>query len=131
MKASHLLVGVLSVLAFLATGLYMRANFPALYADNEALRYIYRANHIYLLLASLVNIALGVYLVAPKSGWRALLSRVGSGLVLLAPFVLCYAFFVEAPKASPERLFTALGVVLVSLGVVAQLPCYRVSRALS
>jgi hypothetical protein len=56
---------------------------------------------------------------------------VGSGLVLLAPFVLCYAFFLEAPKASPERVFTALGVVLVALGVVSQLPCYRVSRVLS
>jgi hypothetical protein len=125
-KAPHLLVGLLGVLVFLATGLYMRSNFPALYANDEALRYMYRANHVYLLLASSVNIALGVYLVAPKSGWRALLSRVGSGLVLLAPFVLCYAFFVEAPKASPERVFTVLGVSLVALGVVAQLPCYRI-----
>ena len=129
MRTSHLLVGVLGVLVFLATGLYMRANFPALYAGNETLRYMYRANHVYLLLASLVNIALGVYLVVPGTGWKARLSRVGSGLVLLAPFVLCYAFFVEVPKASPERIFTALGVVLVALGVVLHLPCYRMPRA--
>jgi len=129
MRASHLLVGVVGVLVFLATGLYMRSNFPALYAANETLRYMYRANHVYLLLASVVNLALGVYLVAPGTGWKAGLSRVGSGLVLLAPFVLCYAFFVEVPKASPERIFTALGVVLVALGVVLQLPCYRMSRA--
>ena len=129
MRTAHLLVGVLGVLVFLVTGLYMQSNFPALYAGNETLRYMYRANHVYLLLASLVNIALGVYLVAPGTGWKARLSRVGSGLVLLAPLVLCYAFFVEVPKASPERIFTALGVVLVALGVVAQLPCYRMSRA--
>jgi hypothetical protein len=124
MKASHLFVGVLGVLVFLATGIYMQSNFPALYAGNEALRYMYRASHVYLLLASVVNIALGIYLT-PSAGWRAWLSRVGSSLALLAPFVLCYAFFVEVPKASPERVFTALGVLLVALGVVVQLPCYR------
>ena len=127
MQASHLFVGALGVLVFLATGIYMQSSFPALYADNETLRYMYRANHVYLLLASVVNVALGIYLT-PNVGWRAWLSRVGSSLALSAPFVLCYAFFVEVPKASPERLFTALGVLLVALGVVVQLPCYRVSR---
>ena len=129
MRRAHLLVGVFGVLVFLGTGLYMRSGFPGLYVGNEALRYMYRANHIYLLLASLVNMVLGIYLAAPEAGWRALLSRIGSVLVVLSPALLCYAFFAEVPKASPERVFTALGVFALAAGVVAQLPSYRVRGA--
>jgi hypothetical protein len=126
MRRAHFLVGALGLLAFLGTGLYMRSGFPELYAGNEALRYMYRASHIYLLLGSLVNIVLGIYLAAPEAGWRALLSRIGSALVISSPVVLCYAFFAEVPKASPERVFTALGVLSLAAGVVAQLPSYGV-----
>ena len=122
MRKLHLIVGLAGVAAFLATGVYMRTHFPALYGGNEALRYIYRANHVYLLLASLVNVALGVYLVRGQAGWRASLGRVGSVLALLSPVLLSYAFFAEAPRASPERIVTALGVFAVALGIAAQLP---------
>ena len=122
MRAAHLVVGLLGVLAFLGTGLYMASGFPQLYAGNEALRHMYRANHVYLLLASLVNLALGVYFAAPRAGWTALLSRIGSALVILSPFILCYAFFAEAPRASPERTFTFFGVLFAALGVMGQLP---------
>jgi hypothetical protein len=128
MRPAHFLIGSLGVVVFLGTGLYMRASFPELYAGDEALRHMYRANHVYLLLASLVNMVLGIYLVAPGGGWRAVLSRIGSGLAILSPMVLCYAFFAEVPKASPERIFTTIGIVLVALGVLAQLPGYPMSR---
>jgi len=122
MRKLHLLVGLAGIAAFLGTGLYMRAHFPAAYAGNESLRYMYRANHIYLLLASLVNVTLGVYLVRAETGWRASLGKAGSVLALSSPAVLCYAFFAEVPSASPERIATALGVFAIALGVVAQLP---------
>lgn len=125
MRTAHLWIGLLGVLVFLGTGLYMRSGFPELYAGNEALRYMYRANHIYLLLTSLVNVALGVYLAGPERGWRAWLSRIGSALTLVSPLVLCHAFFAEAPKAVPQRNVTALGIYFVALGVVAQLPGRR------
>jgi hypothetical protein len=126
MRHAHLLVGVLGVLVFLATGVYMQSGFPDLYAGNEALRYMYRANHIYLLLASLVNVVLGVYLAAPAGGWRARTSKIGSVLAISSPVLLGYAFFAEVPNASPERVVTALGVFLVALGAVGQLPSYRI-----
>jgi hypothetical protein len=107
----------------------MRAGFPELYGGNEALRYIYRANHAYILLASLVNIVLGIYLAAPHGGWRSFVSRLASLLAILSPAVLVYAFFAEAPNASPERVFTVLGVFLALLGVLGQLPNYRVVRS--
>ena len=86
---------------------------------NEALRYIYRASHVYVLLASLVNLALGVHLVAGRAGWRATLATGGSLLALASPVVLCFAFVFEVPEASPERTMTLLGVVALALGVAA------------
>jgi hypothetical protein len=129
MRKLHLIVGLAGVAVFLGTGVYMRAHFPAAYAGNEALRYTYRANHVYLLFASLVNVALGVYLTRAAIGWRASLATAGSVLALLSPGLLCYAFFAEAPRASPERIVTLLGVVAVALGVVAQLPSAGGSKA--
>jgi hypothetical protein len=80
-------------------------------------------------MASLVNVALGVYLVTVESGWKALVTRIGSVLAIVSPPILCYAFFAEAPKAAPGRLLTALGVFVLLLGVLAQLPNCRTDEA--
>ena len=53
MRIMHLLIGLVGFAAFLGTGLYMARHFPGAYASDEAIRYMYRANHVYLLLASL------------------------------------------------------------------------------
>ena len=113
----HFVVGLGGVVAFLVTGAYMRAGFPDLYAANEVLRYLYRSNHVYILLASLVNVALGVHLTEVAAGWRTSVSRTGSLLALAAPVVLCFAFFLEAPVASPERVLTLLGVATLAAGI--------------
>src|SRR5688572_7252863 len=117
LRKLHFAVGLAGVVAFLATGAYMRAGFPDLYAANEVLRYLYRSNHVYVLLASLVNVALGVHLAAVAPGWRAMVSRVGSLLALASPVVLCFAFFLEAPVATPERILTLLGVAALAAGI--------------
>jgi hypothetical protein len=83
---------------------------------------MYRANHVYLLLASLVNVALGCYWSGARAGWRGKLALGGSWLLLLAPAVLLYAFFAEPPRGSPERGFTFIGVLLTLVGVVVQWP---------
>lgn len=113
----HFAVGVAGVVVFLATGAYMRAGFPDLYATNEVLRYLYRSNHVYILLASLINVALGVHLGPVAPGWRSGVSKLGSLLALAAPAVLCLAFFLEAPRASPERILTLLGVSALAAGI--------------
>jgi hypothetical protein len=117
LRKLHVVVGLAGVVAFLVTGVYMRAGFPDLYAANEVVRYLYRSNHVYVLLASLVNVALGVHLAPVAPGWRATVSTLGSILALAAPVVLCWAFFIEAPKASPERVLTLLGVVALAAGI--------------
>jgi hypothetical protein len=117
LRKLHFFVGLLGVVAFVVTGAYMRAGFPDLYATNEVVRYLYRSNHVYVLLASLVNVALGVHLTAAAPGWRATVSLLGSLLALAAPVVLCFAFYFEAPVPTPERVLTLVGVVAVTAGI--------------
>jgi hypothetical protein len=110
------------MLAFLGTGGYMATHFPAAYEANEVIRYTYRANHAYLLLGSLINIAVGVYRPGTRPGWRGIIGQAGSVLMQAALFVLLYAFFFEAPHATPERAATVLGVLMLLVGVLAQWP---------
>jgi peptidoglycan/LPS O-acetylase OafA/YrhL len=110
------------VLAFLGTGAYMASHFPAAYEGHEAIRYMYRANHVYLLLGSLINLAVGIYRAGSRPNWRGIVGLIGSVLILAAPFVLLYAFFIEAPRGTPERAVTLLGVLLLLVGVLAQWP---------
>ena len=125
MRRLHLAVGIAGVFVFLVTGVYMWMYFPELYRGDEALRFMYRANHVYILLASLVNVVLGVYLAAQRAGWRATFGSVGSGLVILSPLILGLAFVVETPSATPDRALTVLGVFILFIGVLAQLPNNR------
>lgn len=122
LRSLHLLVGLGGALAFLGTGAYMATHFPAAYEGHETIRYMYRANHVYLLLGSLINLALGIYRPGSRPGWRGIVALAGSALVLAAPFVLLTAFFFEAPRGTPERAATLLGVLLLLIGVLAQWP---------
>jgi len=119
-RSLHLLVGIGGVLAFLGTGAYMATHFPAAYESHEAIRYTYRANHVYLLLGSLINLAVGIYRTGTRPGWRGTIGLAGSVLILAAAFVLLYAFFFEAPRGVPERPATFVGILMLLVGVLAQ-----------
>jgi hypothetical protein len=94
----------------------MRMRFPDVYVDDEALRYIYRANHVYVLLASLVNIVLGMYFKVSDRPWRVWAARIGSVLIMASPIVLVFAFFIEAPNVTPDRVLTLVGVIALGAG---------------
>jgi hypothetical protein len=112
----HVWLGLGGVLIFLYTGLYMRWHFPEAYSNQEAVRYLFRANHVYILLAALLNLAVGFYLSEVGPGGTRKLTAVASLLVVAALPLLVYAFFVEPPKASPERPVTVFGIVCVAAG---------------
>lgn len=114
----HFWTGITVVVLFLLTGLYMRWHFPDAYAAHETIRYLYRANHIYLLFAGLVNVGLGLYLDARPDTWRKTVQRIGSVLVLAAPVLLLAAFLHEPPQAVPERPLTAAGIFSAAIGML-------------
>src|SRR5262245_60638478 len=102
----HFWGGILMIIAFVLTGQYMSWRFPELYAPNETIRFMFRANHIYVLMSGLVNIAVGAYLVMHPRRWRRILQLIGSTLLLIAPVVLIIAFFYDPPRADVERVMT-------------------------
>jgi hypothetical protein len=130
LRRFHRLVGLLGLGAFLATGIYMLKGFPALHAGNDAIRFQYRANHVYVLLASLVNVALGLFPaglaeVAVLRRWRVVLQEIGAAMTLVAPALLVFAFFVEPDRGSPQRILTTGGIALLLGGILLQLPARR------
>ena len=92
LRKLHFVVGLAGVVAFFVTGTYMRAGFPDLYATNEVLRYLYRSNHVYVLLASLVNLALGVHFtaVARRLAGHGFAARLAPGPRFARRSMLCF-----------------------------------------
>ena len=95
MPRVHLTVGILTVVAFLGSGPYMRIRVPAMAVLEDGLRMMYRSRHIYLLGSGLVNLMLGLYVHTWAAGWRKRTQTAGSVLLLAAPFLLLLAFINE------------------------------------
>jgi hypothetical protein len=106
MRRLHLVVGLGGVVAFLLSGQYMDRVHNHLADMEPTPRLLFRSTHIYLLLASLVNLALGLYLTPTPSPWRTWLRHAGSVLVLAAPVLLAIGFFVEPWLTDLERPYT-------------------------
>jgi hypothetical protein len=118
MKRLHRLVGLFGIAAFLATGVYMRRHDPALHSLDSATRLLFRSRHIYLLLASLLNLNLGTYLSSSPARWRRKFQSTGSVLILAAPFVLLCGFIVEPRLTDLRPSYTQpaiIGLVVASL----------------
>ncbi|MGH7134031.1 MAG: hypothetical protein ACREJO_19055 [Phycisphaerales bacterium] len=117
-RKCHTWLGVLGLAVFLGTGLYMRHRFPGAYADDASVRYLYRANHAYILLASLVHLALGTGGPLDRIGWGRAMISTGSWFAIVAVPVLIWAFFTEPRHPDPFRPLTTLGIGALLLGVV-------------
>jgi hypothetical protein len=102
----HLIMGLVDVVAFLASGQYMGLVYDHLSGMDDATRLLFRSTHIYLLLASLLNLALGLYAVEVPAGWRRWLQRAGSLLVLAGPPLLAAGFLREPWLSGLDRPFS-------------------------
>lgn len=114
--AIHRYIGIITVLVFFITGVYMFFNFPGLYGDNQVIRFLYRANHVYLLFGGLLNVAFGLYVHFSDKKWQRYFQNAGSVMIQLGPIILLAAFYYEPSLASPERPWTTLGVTLLLAG---------------
>ena len=122
MARIHRLAGLGFILLFVSTGIWLRFRGQAVIEQGEAIRFSLRTNHVYILFASLVNIAVGMNPPVPVVNLRRRLQLVGSALLLTAPLVLLTAFIVEGPQARPFRPITEAGVMLMFLAVMFQVP---------
>jgi hypothetical protein len=103
---AHWLVGLVTLVAFPLTGAYMLH--MALVPDLDTVpRLIFRSRHLFLLLAAVANLALS------NSHPVRLAQRVAAILIMVSPFLLFGAFFIDPRnglKSSPVFHFSMYGL---------------------
>jgi len=121
MRNWHRVVGIIGIVIFLLTGVYMRLHVPAMPDLDDASRLLLRSRHIYLLLASLVNLTTGVNYRVATGRFRRWIQAAGSVLLLAAPLLLLLAFFIEPQQVLLDRKLAARGIICVAIGAISQL----------
>jgi hypothetical protein len=121
----HFWTGFVGILVFLASGQYMFHAHGHLAGMADGPRMLYRSAHIYLLLCSILNLLIGVYLQPLNQRIPALLQYLTSGIILLSPFFMLTGFFLDPLGSELHRPVTRLGlyalfaiaVLLIVLGL--------------
>lgn len=120
MRKAHLAVGVAGVVAFVASGMFMRHHHPPLSGLGDASRLLFRSRHIYILASGLVNLMLGLYMQPRPNGWRQHAQNIGSGLLIASVALLIVAFVIEPSRGlQPEMMFSHLGLYALFGGAMA------------
>lgn len=105
-KALHYWVGILGIVAFVLTGQHMANTLGGLVDIPDGPRMIYRSAHLYLLLCSVLNLALGVYWSEQVGTLRRLAQRVTSIMILVSPALMLLGFFLEPSLGDLTRTYT-------------------------
>jgi hypothetical protein len=121
MRQLHRVVGIAMLLAFLGTGQYMDRVYAHLHGMSDARRMLFRSDHIYLLLAAISNLMLGLYL-APCDAQRArVVQTIGSIAIIAAPFLFLIGFFTEPWMANLARPYTRPAIYAMFGGALLHL----------
>ncbi|SRR5712692_5339406 len=122
MRRTHLIIGLLGVIAFVITGQVMGHHNPRMQSLTADVRMMYVSRHIYLLGAALVNLVLGLYLQVNPPGWQRVMQRIGSLLVLLSAVSLLLAFSAEPALGLAGRGWRSyFGMIALFAGVMTHL----------
>ena len=111
----HIALSITFILVFLGTGVYMLSGFPELYRGREEIRMMYRATHIYILFAALVNLLVG-QAIGEQEHRSKYLQWLASALLILTPFMLTAAFFIEPSGYLIERPISFFAVIFLFAG---------------
>lgn len=117
----HLIFGVLLFAAFLVTGQFMRRDFPDKSLIDQEFRILMRSRHIYILLASMSHVLLGVYFQASAIAIKRYLQYAGSVLLTVGGLLLLYAFAFETYTAHGYSQFSRNGLYVVLAGTIFHL----------
>lgn len=100
---AHWLVALLTLLIFPLTGQYMRHIVGVPHLDSVP-RLIFRSRHLFLLLAGVANLALSNSQPFHRG------QRVASVLIMVAPFFLVAAFFIDPARGLDSSTIFRLGM---------------------
>ncbi len=117
----HLIFGILLFAAFLVTGQFMRRDFPDKSVIDQEFRILMRSRHIYILLASLSHVLLGVYFQTSAAALKRLVQYAGSVLLTAGGVLLLYAFVFETYSNHGYSQFSRNGLYIVLAGTIFHL----------
>jgi len=117
LRKIHFISGLILLIIFPVTGVYMRYRIPHLMEENDRLRFSMRGNHIYILLSGLIHLSLGMYLRRSSIKWQSRVQTVGSALLIQSSALVVVAFYYE-PKLGLERPVTLIAMVMLLIGML-------------
>lgn len=117
----HLIFGIVVFIVFLVTGRLMRWDFPDKDQIEQEFRMLMRSRHIYILLASLVHIVLGVYLRISADARRRYVQFFASALLFAGTLLLIFAFFYETYATRHFSDVSRYGLYASLAGTIFQL----------
>lgn len=118
LRRIHLILGLLTVVAFVLTGQYMDRAHDHLRLMDATPRWLFRSGHIYLLFSGLLNCLLGMAKALNPDLWRKVLAGIGSLALLATPALFLVGFFREPLIGGFERPYARLAIYLSLAGVL-------------
>lgn len=112
MRKINLYFGLALFVVFLLTGYYLKYYFKPQNISNLVLRMEIRANHIYIIFISFLNIIAFKCELTQGGKWSAFLDVLFRMMLILAGFVAIYAFIFNHHGNLTGRGWTLLSIVL-------------------
>ena len=91
----YLAVGAASLLFFSWTGQYLHATYPDKRSMEMGFRVMLRSRHLFILLVSLLEIGIGIYIRPTSRLMFRYVQSLSTGLLLIAHGLFIWAFFYE------------------------------------
>lgn len=121
LRRIHLILGLLTIVAFVLTGQYMDRVHGHLGSMDPLPRMLFRSGHIYLLFSGLLNCLLGMTEMLKADLWRKVVAGIGSLALLVTPAFFLIGFFREPWMEGLNRPFARLAIYLSLAGVIFHL----------
>jgi hypothetical protein len=118
MKRFHLVFGLSTFIVFLLTGQYMDKIHNHLVGVEDGVRLLFRTRHIFILMASLIHIVLGLYYETRMGQWQRRIQTMGSLLLAIGTLLLVMAFMHEPRNRNMEAPYTHWGMYVILAGVI-------------
>lgn len=128
LRQLHLVTGLATLAAFVLTGQYLDKVHGHLVGMPDGPRLFLRSAHIYLLWSGLANTLLGCHLARAQHGFARRLQTLSSLLILAAPLLLAYSFFLEPYGPGLQRPVSWWANVGAFVGVLGQVAARWLQR---
>lgn len=113
----HFYFALFAFMAFVLSGLYMKCGFHLVDKENILQRMMFRANHIYILFASMLNFAIPYF----KRSRHNRLEWASSVFILLSTTGLVVSFYIDPYTESLTRDLSRYSIIGLFIGYLLQL----------